>query len=434
MNTSAVENASAVILCVDDEPNIINALQRLLRRQNYQILTAESAAAGLRLLAQHSVDLVLSDMRMPEVDGAQFLEQVRLQSPTTIRILLTGYADVESTMAAINRGEIYRYIAKPWDDNEVLLLVKHALENKKLAEEKQQLETLTQQQNEALKSLNANLEIKVQERTQALQNVLHELEKSNDHLRKNFLTSVAIFSNLMELRAGNLGGHSRRVADFSRKLALQMGLGNEEIQDIVLAALLHDIGKIGLPDALLEKPQPSLTQEEQGLLMRHPQVAETALLPLEQLKGAASIIRSHHERFDGDGYPDGLSGFAIPLGARILLLANDYDALQFGTMLTMPLTAVKAFDFIVEARGTRYDPSVVEAFKALLGEAQPHEESAIAMRSKELKPGMVLAKGLFTREGLLLVFKDCVLTDKLIAQLIKFEELENYPLTFLIKA
>lgn len=437
MNSPAATSDSttpALILCVDDEPNILSALQRLLRRQGYKVITATSGAEGLQVFQQEAIDLVISDMRMPEMDGAQFLEQVRQHWPDTVRVLLTGYADVESTMAAINKGEIYRYIAKPWDDNDMLLLVKLAMEHKALEREKRRLEALTQQQNEELQALNASLEVKVQQRTQALQKVLHELEKSNDHLRKNFLTSVSIFSNLMELRAGGIGGHSRRVAELARKIAVQMGLGKDEIENVVFAGLLHDIGKIGLSDTLLEKHLPMLTPVEREVVMRHPAVAQTALMPLEPLKNAASIIKSHHEYFDGTGFPDGLSGFMIPLGARILTVANDYDAVQHGNMLNVRLTPMKAYNFILESRGKHYDPSVVDAFKILLGGGQTHQDVAIEIHSTQLKRGMVLAKDLLSHEGLLLLGKDFVLNDEMIEQMIKFEHVEGYSLSFWIKS
>ncbi len=432
--TSATGVIPAVILCVDDEPNVLSALQRLLRRQVGKVLVAQSAAEGLQVLTQNRVDMVISDMRMPEMDGARFLEQVRQRWPETIRVLLTGYADVESTVAAINKGEIYRYIAKPWDDHDVLLLVKDAMERKALEQEKRRLEALTRKQNDELRVLNASLETKVMERTRALQQAFHELEKSNEQLRKNFLTSVSIFSNLLELRAGSLSGHSRRVADLARKLAVRMGLGGEEIQDVVLAGLLHDIGKIGLSDELLYKPVPALNMDEKSQLKRHPRIAQTALLPLEQMKGAAAIIRAHHERFDGDGYPDGLSGYAIPLGARILAVANDYDAVQYGNVLNTPLSQVKAYDYIIEGRGKSYDPAVVEAFKELVGGTQPHEEGGREVKSADLKSGMVLTRGVYTREGLLLLFKDCELNQKLIDQMVEFERLEQYALSFWVKA
>ncbi|MDZ4202283.1 MAG: response regulator [Gallionella sp.] len=471
MNDTTVttsSSAAVAILCVDDEPNILSALKRLLHRQGYRVSTAESGAEGLQVLEQQPVDLVLSDMRMPQMDGAQFLEQVRQRWPDTVRVLLTGYADVESTMAAINKGEIYRYIAKPWDDNDVLFLVKHAMERKALEAEKRRLEALTQRQNEELKSLNASLEIKVQQRTKELQLALQGLEKSNEQLRKNFLTSVSIFSNLMELRSGGIGGHSRRVAELARDLALQIGIPHDEVQNVVLASLLHDIGKIGLSDVVLNKPEPLLTDIELAQLKRHPVVAAAALIPLDQLKAAAVLIRSHHECFDGRGYPEKLSGSAIPLGARVLLLANDFDALQYGHMLGNPLSPAKAYEFILDASGKRYDPAVVNAFKGLFAGKQlrddavpharveaskpklatpkrvvsrkivassdvPQDEVAVEMSSADLRPGMVLAKGVISREGLLLMFRDDELDSALIEQMIKFEQAEKYALSFWVR-
>ena len=162
----------ATLLFVDDEPNILSALRRLFRPHGYKIHTAEGGAEGLELLEREPVDLVISDMRMPNMDGAQFLEQVRQKWPDTVRILLTGYADVSSTIAAINKGEIYRYIAKPWNDNDIVLLVKQALELKDLEREKRRLEALAQRQNEELKELNANLEAKVLERTEEVRQTM----------------------------------------------------------------------------------------------------------------------------------------------------------------------------------------------------------------------------------------------------------------------
>ncbi len=156
------------ILCVDDEPNILSALRRLFRGQGYRVHTAESAKAGLELLEREQVDLVISDMRMPEMNGADFLEIVRARWPATLRLLLTGYADVQSILGAINRGEIYRYITKPWDDGDIVLVVRHALERVALEKDKARLEALTQAQNESLRELNATLEQKVEQRTAEL--------------------------------------------------------------------------------------------------------------------------------------------------------------------------------------------------------------------------------------------------------------------------
>ena len=199
---------SATILCVDDEPGILSALRRLFRAKGFQVQIAEGGKAGLALLETQPFDLVISDMRMPEMDGAAFLEQVRLRWPDSMRLLLTGYADITSVMAAINKGEIYRYIAKPWDDNDILLIVRSALQHRLMVLEQARLQALIKQQNAELKTLNASLEVKVQERTK-------DLQQAVDRLKSNFVTSIKVFTSLIEMRHKDLAGHSRRGADLA---------------------------------------------------------------------------------------------------------------------------------------------------------------------------------------------------------------------------
>lgn len=423
------------LLFVDDEANILAALRRLFRPLGYRIFTAESGAQGLEIIASEKIDLVISDMRMPEMDGAQFLEQVRHRSPDSIRILLTGYADIASTIDAINKGQIYRYIAKPWEDNDITLTVRYALEQKQLVREKERLEALTQRQNEELKDLNANLEDKVKARTEELRQTMGFLDIAHEKLRKSFFTSILVFSNLLELRKGAMAGHSRRVADIARKLALHLGMGEAEAQDVMVAGLLHDIGKIGLPDSLLHKPFSALAGEEYNAVAKHPIVGQTALMALEQLNDAAKLIRSHHERFDGKGYPDGLAGTAIPLGARILVVANDYDAVQLGHLLSKRLNAQDALIFIKEGRGNRYDPQVVDAFiKMMGGTGEVTKVREIALRPANLKNGMVLTRDLISRSGFLMLARDYLLDDALIEQLKKNEQMDGRPLTIYVRA
>lgn len=427
--------AAETLLFVDDETNILSALRRLFRPLGYNILTAEGGAQGLELLSQHKVDLVICDMRMPQMDGAQFLENVREHDPDTVRILLTGYADISSTIAAINKGQIYRYIAKPWEDNDIVLTVRHALEQKYLVREKARLEELTQRQNDELKELNASLEEKVKARTEELRQTMGLLEKAHEKLKKSFFTSIRVFSNLMELREGAMGGHSRRVADLARKLAIRLGMNKVEAQEVMVAALLHDIGKIGLPDNLLHKPFSTLAGEERAAVAKHPVIGQTALMALEQLSGAAKLIRGHHERFDGMGYPDGLAGLAIPLGARVLAVANDYDAAQFGHLLSKRLGAQEALTFIKEGRGKRYDPQVADAFVDMLGGVEKTaRKQEIALYPADLRSGMVLTRDLLSREGLLLLAHGYLLDDMLIEQLRNYERMDGQPLTVHVRA
>jgi response regulator RpfG family c-di-GMP phosphodiesterase len=425
----------ATILFVDDEVNILSSLKRLFRPLGYRIFTAESGAAGLQVFEQNAIDLVISDMRMPEMNGAEFLEKVRAKWPDAVRILLTGYADVTSTIAAINKGEIYRYIAKPWDDDDIVLTVKHALERKNLELEKQRLEALTLKQNEALKDLNANLEAKVMARTEEVRQTMGFLEVAHKELKNSFLTSLKVFSNLMELREGAMAGHSRRVADHARRLAQRLGLSDNEVQDVMFAGLLHDIGKIGLSDRLLHKPFSALTTEERAEVVKHPATGQAALMALENMKEAASLIRSHHERFDGMGYPDGLSGMAISRGARILAVANDYDALQTGSLLSRRLTENEAREFLLEGRGKRYDPKVTDVFLEMLGgiDTSAYAGPEVKIPASALRRGMALARDLVSPEGLLLLSKDYLLDDAMIGQIRSFEQAEGRPLVIYVR-
>ena len=423
------------LLCVDDEANILSALKRLFRPCGYRVLTAPSGEQGLKLLGEAAVDLVISDMRMPEMDGARFLEQVRERWPDTMRILLTGYSDITSTIAAVNRGEIYRYVSKPWVDDDVVMVVRQALELKGLEREKARLVELTRQQNLELAKLNAGLENIVAQRTAALNQALDSLGQAHQKLKKSFLTSITVFSNLIDLRQGT-AAHSRRVADLARRLAQRLKVGDSELQDITVAALLRDIGKLALPDRLVTKPVEVLNLDERREFTKHPVKGQAALMALAELAGAARLIRSQHERYDGMGYPDRLSGAAIPQGARILAVASDYDGLQRGLVTNRCLTPTQAQAFIVDGRGKRYDPDVVDVFVDTVwvtpGQPAPVAEEKIT--PARLKSGMVLTRDLVTRDGILLLSRDYVLDAALIANIRGYEENDANPVNVYVRA
>ena len=417
-----VNGGNFTLLCVDDEANILSSLKRLFRPTGYRVLTAASGEEALAVMEKEAVDLIVSDMRMPGMNGAQVLAAARMRWPETVRILLTGHADMSSTIEAINGGQLHRYIAKPWDDNEVLLVVREGLEKRSLLREKTRLEALTQSQNEELKQLNASLEAKVAERTA-------ELATAHDKLKTGFLNTIKTFSNLIELRGGQMAGHSRRVADLARRLGQALKLPAHEAQDLFFAALLHDLGKIGLPDTLLGKPFNQLTPDERNEMVKHPAKGEALLMGLEQLHGAARLIRAHHERFDGQGYPDGLAGSAIPPGSRILAVANDYDAVQLGAISPKRASAEEALQYLRAGRGHRYDPAVLDVLDKLLGGAAKAEAGPLPIQSDKLKPGMVLARDLVTRDGVLLLARDFIVDNNLIRQIQGFERSEGYRLT-----
>jgi len=424
------------ILLVDDEANVLNALKRLLRPHGYQIDTADSGEAALDKLGTLHVDLIVSDMRMPGMNGAQLLSEVRNRWPGTLRILLTGYSDITSAVSAINDGGIFRYISKPWDDSELLSVMRQALEIAGLQREKNRLEALTQQQNEELRVLNTGLEERVCKRTEELQIANQEISLTMEKLKKNFFTTVQVLSNLLEMRAPALAGHGRRVADVSKRIAAKMNLPADVRNDVFLAGLLHDIGKIGYSDEILNKPLPKMTPDEVGVARKHPLNGAAALMSLPDMRTVADIIRAHHERWDGQGYPGNLTGMNIPIGARIVALANDYDAVQLGTLSARRMSVEEAKTYVLEGRKFRYDPAVVDAFAELIGRAAPPkpmlDERQVA--AHELKVGMVLSRDLLSPDGMLLLSADYVLDELLVRQLSEYQEAFGKPLTISIKS
>jgi response regulator RpfG family c-di-GMP phosphodiesterase len=340
------------------------------------------------------VDLVVSDMRMPEMDGAGLLEQVCERWPTVGRILLTGYADVGSMVAAVNRGHIHRYVAKPWDDWDLLRSVQDGLERCRLEQENRKLLALTRSQNDKLQCLNAGLAARVKVRTTELEQVNAMLETSFAQLQQNFLLSIHVFAGLIERRAGGQAGYSRQVADLAQRIARRLDGGAMLERDVYIAGLLHEIGKIDFPETMLCKPLSAMTSDELALYRQHTLNGEAALQPLDQLRRVARYIRSYQERFDGKGFPDALSGEEVPLGAQILGIARDYYAAQSGRMALERSSPAEAHSLIVDGTGTRYEASIVEAFELALEDELIEKPLDRELPAHPLLPGMALSRDL----------------------------------------
>ncbi len=425
-------NTAFTILLVDDETNILKALHRLLRPEGYRILTAESGADALALLARESVDLVVSDMRMPEMDGAVFLAKVRQTWPDTVRLLLTGHADMAQTVSAINQGEIYRFIAKPWNDQELIIIVRQALEQLYLKRENFRLQQLTAEQNEALKQANNTLEQKVAQRTAELSQLVSFLELTQEELKSSFQTSLQVFSGIIEMRFAHWSGHSQRVTAIAERLAQLAGLKSEETEAVINAATLHDIGKVALPDSLLAKAYHSHNRQERAEFMEHPALGQMVLLPIQELNLAGVYIRGQHENYDGTGFPDHLKQQEIPIGAKILAIAVDYDELLMGLLLPQSVSPEHARLYIRENSGKRYDPELVRLFVRVMETTQSKIRET-ALTSNQLKPGMVLSRDLYSSARFLLLAKGRKLDTSIIQHICRFERAEGKPVTVYIR-
>ncbi len=414
------------VLAVDDEPNILAALRRLFRSTGWRVLTAGHAEEALALLAREPVDAVLSDMRMPGMNGVELLERVSVGWPRTARLLLTGEADLGSTIAAINRGRLHRYVTKPWIDDELVLTLRQVAEAKQLEAEKEALELLTREQNDELKALNSGLEARVAMRTE-------ELAAANERLKRNYLTSIKAFTALIELRGSAHVGHARQVADLARRIAQAMGLDAEATRDLPIAALLHDIGHIGLSDAVLARPLNRLDVSELQRYRLHPVLGEQALLASDDMQGVAPLIRSHHERWDGRGFPDGLRGAAIPLGARILAVADAFEDLRAGRIDGHLLSPLDARSTVLAGRGTQFDPTVVDAFAGLFSSASPKPAApSLCLRTAELRSGHILSRDFVSPEGVLLLSAGQRLDDDLISRICAFERKHDLTLALAV--
>jgi response regulator RpfG family c-di-GMP phosphodiesterase len=415
------------ILCVDDEANIVRALQRLLRDTGHHILTATSGDEALQVMEKTPVDLIISDLMMPGMTGTALMQRVCRLWPQVTRLLLTGHTDMAAAIAAINEGQVSRYLTKPWDDTELKLTINELFQHRGLEEEKRRLEALTQQQNVELKALNSDLEGLVQARTQ-------ELQQAHERLKRNYFNSIKTFSHLIELRGGQMMGHARRVADLSLKIARAMQRSEAECNDVLIAGLLHDIGQIGLPDPLINKAYASLRAADAALFRQHTLTGEQTLMSLDDMQTVAAMIRAHHERFDGSGYPDGLQGQDIPLGAQILAVADTYEDLQSGLAINAQLSPVDARKAMAEARGSAFAPEVLDAFQSLFEGGSAHtDHQGLLLRPGDLKSGMVMAKDFLSPQGVLLLSAEHVLSSDLIERVKHFERRCGRPILLAVK-
>jgi response regulator RpfG family c-di-GMP phosphodiesterase len=418
----------ANLLFVDDEPNVLKALRRLFRGAEYQVYMAEGGADGLDILAQHPIDLIISDMRMPQMDGAEFLTRAAERWPDSVRILLTGYADIESTIAAVNKGKIYSYCSKPWEDNELKILVNNALEQKRLRDERRQLFDIINRQNQQLKELNAGLEEKVEKRTEQLRKSLQLIDQAHDALKKQYADSVKVFAKTIEMRPGIKSGNAKYIAENAWEVARRLGMDAADLKDLVFAGLLLQIGKMSLPDSLLTQSMLGMNSQQRKRYLNHALEGQTLLKGLEPLQNAGELIAAQYEHFDGSGVPFGWADRQIPLGARILAVIRDYINYLDGSITGTGMTAEQAKARLLSKKTKNYDPDVVDTFLALLAESETTDERPVIEISwTQLQPGMEAAEIICNE---VLYMKDQILNEKNVEDIL---ELRKHAKTLILR-
>ncbi|MDQ4424695.1 MAG: response regulator [Thalassolituus sp.] len=408
-----------VILLVDDEENILKSLTRSLGRLDVDITTASSVSDALYILENTDVDLVISDMRMPVADGAELLKTVAEKSPDTLRFLLTGHSDMESTIRAINEGQIHQYLTKPWDDNKLRALIEESLHTRLLEARNQRLQAELVSKNHELEELNSSLEKRVTERTEELRLNARLLEHAFDDLQKSYGHVLRLASSLGALREPGAAAAAELRSSMAESLAEALGFADSDVREIRDAALLADLGNIGLPDELLNKPLVDFDGADMQQYAQVPVLAEAALMGIPGMRHSAAMLRSQFERFDGSGYPDHLSGSSIPAGARIISIVRDYTDLIRGRFTGEEIKPQLAKAELVRQSNMRYDPAILNIFCEDCGafDTANLADDACYLGTDELEAGMVLAQDLYSEKGMILLRKGHVLTSELINRL-----------------
>jgi putative nucleotidyltransferase with HDIG domain len=348
------------VLFVDDEVNILKAIQRLLRHGSWNVLTASRPREALEIIEREPVQVVVSDQRMPEMSGVDFLAQVRERHPDLVRMMLTGYTEMTIAVEAINRGEIYRLITKPWNDEELKATLRQAFDHFDLKHEIRRLNQLTREQNLKLQDMNRNLEGKVRDRTK-------QLAEKHLELRVAYIQTIRALAEAVDAKDAYTRGHSERVGVYASKMARELGLPRDLIERVYISGLLHDVGKIGVRDSVITKPD-RLTPDEYEEIKAHPEIGARILQPVEFLADVVPCVRHHHEWYDGSdrGYPDRLRGDRIPLPSRIILVADTVEAMTSDRPYRRGLALEAVVQELHKYAGSQFDPHCVDVMLRLL--------------------------------------------------------------------
>lgn len=381
------------ILVVDDEAAVADVLSDTLVQENYEVLTRYNAQDALQLVRNQQFAVIISDQRMPQQTGLEFFKQVKLIQPNTSRILLTGVTDLNVMIEAINQGEIYRFMVKPWLREELLTTIKNAIHRFELICSNAALQNTTRLMNLQLTEMNHSLE----EQMKLVEAQNSQLERLNRALGENLAGSVELCVKTMQMFYPTLGTHAQRVHAICKAMADNLRLSNAQRQVLEISGQLHDIGLVGVQRQLIrrwfEKPK-ALSKPERELVQQHPILGQELANFGHHLKDVGILIRAHHEHFDGSGFPDGLAGEEIPWLGRLLSVAIGY--VEPGTGNRDKVREIQS------RAGTEFDPEAVRVLTRCLPQAVlPQGERPVLLA--ELEPGMVLAKGIYNANGLLIL-------------------------------
>ncbi len=327
------------ILVVDDEELICSIFTKRLKKEGYSCITANNGRQALSHFYNDSLSLIISDIKMPQMDGMELLKKVKTVDPKMMIIIMTSYPEIDSAIEAMRIGA-FDFIIKPVELDLVILSVKKALERKRLEEE--------------VELYHHHLEKLVDERTTSLREAYHILKRAH-------LDSVKVLIGAIDAKDPYTRGHSDRVRKMSLNMGLKLGFDEIRLENLEYGALLHDIGKIGIKDEVLQK-QGFLSPEEYLTIQEHPLIGVKIVEGIDFFKGKSTMIRHHHEYFNGNGYPDGLAGESIPVEARIIAVTDAFDAMTSGRPHRGKMPITDALSELEKERGKKLDPHILDVF------------------------------------------------------------------------
>ncbi|SNY60324.1 Response regulator c-di-GMP phosphodiesterase, RpfG family, contains REC and HD-GYP domains [Arsukibacterium tuosuense] len=418
-----------VVLCVDDEQSILKSLQRLFINSEVDLLLTDNGFKALELMRTQRVNVIITDMRMPNMTGAEFLAQAAKIQPDAYRILMTGHADLASTISAINLGKIHRYIQKPWENKELLAALDEGLALYRLVRQNKLLTAKVAAQNKQLKEMNHSLEEMVHQRTAQLKNTLAKYQALAAQREKEEAATLEVLYNIISSYPPLSGELARKISSTCENIAKVMQLPKEQLVTVRKAGLFCEIGKIALPPNIASSVYAKLDGTDRRHFCEHPQHAEEILLPATHLADVSLIIANQLERFNGAGEPAQKVGTDIPLGARILAVARDLWLITDGFQDGKKVGLRQAFESIKLHQGSNYDPDVVMALSVLLqkNELDTTEKIRSGLEVTQLRAGMKLKNNLYNKKHILLLPKDHIITqsslDKLLTYQMKHKEI-----------
>ncbi len=338
------------VLIVDDDPTLARCLARSLEHAGYETIVAGSGISGLDALARNDIGVVISDQAMPGMDGLTFLVEARRMKPEVVRIMLTAHGGFEHARDAINRSQIFGYLTKPCSLTDLRDMVADAFSRFDRERENRFLREEWERRNRRFERLVSELR--------------HTIEAQSQEIEDMFREGVMTLALVAEARDDVTGNHVRRIARLVRALCAELAMDREQVERVAYSSMMHDVGKIHIPDAILKKPGP--LQPREWRIMKSHTVAGERLLGAPRFEVARRIARSHHERWDGSGYPDGLRGSAIPLEARIVAVGDVFDALTHDRPYKPAWPVHKALEEMAAQTEKAFDPDVLRAFIRLV--------------------------------------------------------------------